>query len=349
MRKFVFAAVMLLGIVAIADDITTLDGRTYRNVKITLSDPISITVSHSNGVGRILFQEMSEELQKKYGYDAAKAAAYLDQLKAKRAVDAGKQSTDYATPFDERTTPSQEQPTKITTQSSSRNSSDTPARIGAETPPHPVRKYTLVPEEAITITVQAGRRFMRGKRNSSFFAILLSAVITNCWAWDYIKIDLPSGAKESLWRDALARLWNGKTEIVVEGGRIDVLTDTSAVEVDWPHKWHEGLGQALHYADVTGKQAVLALISYSQGPDNLQKESVKRFNMVDEECKKHGIRLVILFPTKPEAFKHTERKREAQPANAECPKPAVGVEMKARALGAGGFRSAQPGSFGNRR
>ena len=46
-------------------------------------------------------------------------------------------------------------------------------------------------------------------------------------------------------------------------GRVDVLTDTQAIELDWlkGNKFHEGIGQALHYGDVTGQQPVLALIS----------------------------------------------------------------------------------------
>lgn len=65
-----------------------------------------------------------------------------------------------------------------------------------------------------------------------------------------------------------------------------------------------------------------------QGPDNLQTESIKRFNMVEEEVKKHGIRLVVLFPTKPEAFNHTEKKQEAQPTNAPYSEPATQVQKR---------------------
>jgi hypothetical protein len=45
--------------------------------------------------------------------------------------------------------------------------------------------------------------------------------------------------------------------------RVDVLTGTQAIELDWlkGNKFHEGIGQALHYGDVTGQQPVLALIS----------------------------------------------------------------------------------------
>jgi len=119
-------------------------------------------------------------------------------------------------------------------------------------------------------------------------------------AWEYLKFDLPSGAKEALWRDALAAKLNGKTEVKIEGGRIDVVTSNCVIEVDWPEKWHEGLGQALHYADTTGKQGVLALISYSQGLENLQSKSRERFNMVEKECRLHGLRLIILFPARVE-------------------------------------------------
>lgn len=118
-------------------------------------------------------------------------------------------------------------------------------------------------------------------------------------AWDYYQFDLPSQAPEALWRDALAAELKARHEVPVEGGRIDVMTDTEAIELDWPHKWHEGLGQALHYADATGKKPVLALISYSQGPDKLQAKSRARFDLVEKNCRKHGVRLVILFPTHP--------------------------------------------------
>lgn len=118
------------------------------------------------------------------------------------------------------------------------------------------------------------------------------------YAWTEHHFDLPSGLRESAWRDALRERLNGQAEVSIEGGRIDVLTDDMAIELDWPHKWHEGLGQALHYADATGKQGVLALISYSLDPDNLKEKSLQRFEMVDRLCRNNGIELMILFPEK---------------------------------------------------
>lgn len=155
MRRFVFAVVMLLGVAAIADDITTLDGKTYRNVKVTLSDPISITVSHSTGAGRILFAEMDAELQKKYGYDAAKAAAHLDELKAKRAAQAGKQSTDYAAPFVEGSNaPSQGQTAEQSPRTTTR-------QVSTETDNHSGEKSTRE-------TTRSGQTIYEGPRGGHY-------------------------------------------------------------------------------------------------------------------------------------------------------------------------------------
>ena len=84
--------------------------------------------------------------------------------------------------------------------------------------------------------------------------------VTSCLAWDTIRLDVPAGAKEAVWRDALAKLWHGETETNVPSGRIDVETDLYVVEIDFLHKWTECFGQSLFYADSTGKQGIAALI-----------------------------------------------------------------------------------------
>lgn len=129
-----------------------------------------------------------------------------------------------------------------------------------------------------------------------FLGILFAGPAASAWVG--YELDLPAQTRESAWRDALAVALNGQSEVPIEGGRIDVLTDKWAIEVDWPNKWHEGLGQALHYSDATGKQGVVALISYT-GKENLREKSRKRFELVDKQCEKNGIKLVVLFPTKP--------------------------------------------------
>lgn len=42
--------------------------------------------------------------------------------------------------------------------------------------------------------------------------------------------------------------------------RIDCLTKTHAVEFDFANKWHESIGQALHYGIMSGKKPMVVLI-----------------------------------------------------------------------------------------
>ena len=45
-----------------------------------------------------------------------------------------------------------------------------------------------------------------------------------------------------------------------DGTRVDCLTDTHAIEYDFALKWHEAIGQALHYSRLSGKRAGIVLI-----------------------------------------------------------------------------------------
>lgn len=81
-HRNIIIALLLTCLPILADDIITLDGTKYRNVKVTSSDPVSITIMHASGVARVWYLELPPELRKTYGYDAAKADAYLAALKA---------------------------------------------------------------------------------------------------------------------------------------------------------------------------------------------------------------------------------------------------------------------------
>lgn len=53
----------------------------------------------------------------------------------------------------------------------------------------------------------------------------------------------------------------GTTEVyLINGRRVDCLTDKWAIEFDFGFKLFESLGQALHYADMTGKGPGIVLI-----------------------------------------------------------------------------------------
>lgn len=105
-----------------------------------------------------------------------------------------------------------------------------------------------------------------------------------------IELDIPGNSKEAVWTAALARRLGGRAEAKVEFGRIDVLTETYAIEIDFLKKWKEGVGQSLHYANATGKTACLALIVEHEGAD-----VVKEIAYVDKLCLEKGIKLVLLI------------------------------------------------------
>lgn len=45
-----------------------------------------------------------------------------------------------------------------------------------------------------------------------------------------------------------------------DGVRVDVLTEDEAIEVEYPRKWAEAIGQSLYYATVTGEDPVIVLL-----------------------------------------------------------------------------------------
>lgn len=86
----------------------------------------------------------------------------------------------------------------------------------------------------------------------------------------------------------IAAQWNAQTEVVLwDGTRVDILTDSTAWEVEWPAKWAESIGQALYYAEVSGKQPGIVLLV-----TDLERERryVYRCQTV---CAKYGIRLRV--------------------------------------------------------
>jgi len=56
-------------------------------------------------------------------------------------------------------------------------------------------------------------------------------------------------------RDYQDEWCTGKKEAVLEDRtRVDCLTDTHAIEIEFANKWKEAIGQSLHYSLMTGKK-----------------------------------------------------------------------------------------------
>lgn len=77
-----------------------------------------------------------------------------------------------------------------------------------------------------------------------------------------------------------------KSEVRVQYGRVDLLTGEFAIEVDRLSKFHEGMGQALHYSEETGKKPALAIFIIDPG-----KKDLKKLDYVSDLCREYGIKV----------------------------------------------------------
>ena len=106
-----------------------------------------------------------------------------------------------------------------------------------------------------------------------------------------IQLTVTDPSLEKYWVESFRQQINGRSEVPIENGRVDIVTDSYAIEVDYFHKWQEGLGQALHYGDVLGKIPTLALID----DDNRAKaEHTDQLRYIEALCTKKGVKLLLL-------------------------------------------------------
>jgi hypothetical protein len=79
----IFATIFSLNLVAM--DITTTDGKTYKNVKVLDTTPITIDISYKTKQGEVIrgieLTKLPKKLQEKYKYSAKKAAAFTKTIK----------------------------------------------------------------------------------------------------------------------------------------------------------------------------------------------------------------------------------------------------------------------------
>lgn len=64
--------------------LTLLDGTIYKSVKVNRVEPDGLLVSHQDGVARIPFERLPEDVRNLYGYGPVKAAAYAKAKAAER-------------------------------------------------------------------------------------------------------------------------------------------------------------------------------------------------------------------------------------------------------------------------
>lgn len=94
------------------------------------------------------------------------------------------------------------------------------------------------------------------------------------------------GEREEVTRIAEREGW--QEEVVQwDRSRVDLLTPTHAIEVDWAYKWSEAIGQSLYYAALTGKQPGIILLTTNRH------EEARFIYRCQTVCARHGIWLQV--------------------------------------------------------
>lgn len=72
MKKYLIMFITVFLTTARSAEIKTLDGEVYKEASVTKSDDIGITIMHSDGVTRVPYANLPEEIRKKYPYVPSK-------------------------------------------------------------------------------------------------------------------------------------------------------------------------------------------------------------------------------------------------------------------------------------
>ena len=59
--------------IVVAEDFKTVNGKEYKNAKVSRVEPDGIMIKFHGGIAKIFFVELPPEIQKQYGYDPAAA------------------------------------------------------------------------------------------------------------------------------------------------------------------------------------------------------------------------------------------------------------------------------------
>jgi hypothetical protein len=91
-------AAALSASLAVADDFKTIDGKEYKNVKVSRVEPDGIVLKSKSGISKVYFTELPKEVQERFHYDAATSNAYsaeqnanLEALRKQQAAATGSQ------------------------------------------------------------------------------------------------------------------------------------------------------------------------------------------------------------------------------------------------------------------
>ena len=106
-------------------------------------------------------------------------------------------------------------------------------------------------------------------------------VRTTANGYSYVYHEHNEESYQKAWCDACGGIMEYENK---DKTRVDCLTQKEAVEFDFANKWHESIGQALHYGIMTGKKPMVVLILENQ-------EQMKYYERVKRIAKKYRMKV----------------------------------------------------------
>jgi hypothetical protein len=67
---------VLFASLALAEDFKTINGKEYKNAKVSRVEPDGIVLITKGGISKVYFMELPQEVQKRFNYDPVKAAQF---------------------------------------------------------------------------------------------------------------------------------------------------------------------------------------------------------------------------------------------------------------------------------
>ena len=80
----VFVLIACVASAALAEDFKTIQGKEYKNVTVSRIEPDGIVLRTKSGISKLYFVELPKEVQERFHYNAAIAAAYSAQQSVNR-------------------------------------------------------------------------------------------------------------------------------------------------------------------------------------------------------------------------------------------------------------------------
>jgi thioredoxin-like negative regulator of GroEL len=82
----ILASILCFASVVLADDFKLVDGKEYKNVTVSRVEPDGIVLRTKSGISKLYFVELPKEVQERFHYNAAIAAAYEQQGRIQAAA-----------------------------------------------------------------------------------------------------------------------------------------------------------------------------------------------------------------------------------------------------------------------